>query len=55
MGWLIIWSKQILVAEGLGYIGSVVCPPYFAEDQAIYFLNCNPLQELPLAKESCLT
>lgn len=55
MGWLIIWSKLILVAEGLGYIGSVVCPPYFAEDQAINFLNCNPLQELPLAKERCLT
>ena len=38
---------------GLYWICSV--PPYFTEDQANYFLNCNPLQELPLAKESCLT
>lgn len=54
MGWLIIWSKLILVAEGLGYIGSVVCPPYFAEDQAINFLNCNPLQNCPWPKR-CMT
>lgn len=34
---------------------SVMFPPYCPEDQTIYFINCNPLQELPLPKGNCLT